>query len=121
MKVELLFNYKKKFRFKSLNKWFLRTNLKEPKSPFSKYFIYHYFYHGIFMFGNDSVSSSLLETLMFSLDDQKVVQDRGRIEFRITTGTGLVIQNEFEIVTQKWKNKSSTIELKTHSETSASS
>ena len=121
MKVELLFNYKKKFRFKSLNKWFLRTNLKEPKSPFPKYFIYHYFYHGIFMFGIDSVSSSLLETLMFSLDDQKVVQDRGRIEFRITTGTGLVIQNEFEIVTQKWKNRSSTIELKTQSETSASS
>ena len=44
-----------------------------------------------------------------SLDDPQMVQEKGRIEFLVSTGTGLV--------TRKWKSKSLTIELVTRSKT----
>ena len=43
---------------------FLWTILQEHKSPFSSHIIYHYFYASFFMFGIDSVSSSLFEKLI---------------------------------------------------------
>ena len=65
LKGELLFNYKKNFRLKSLNtRFFLRTILQEHKSQFSSYIIYHYFRPGIFMFGIYSLSNSLPEKLI---------------------------------------------------------
>ena len=44
-----------------------------------------------------------------SLDDPQMVQEKGRIEFLVSTGTGLVTRN--------WKSKILTIELVTRSKT----
>ena len=60
--MELLFNYKKKFSLKSLNtQGFFVNNFTRTQEPVSSYIEYDCFYPGIFMFGIDSVISSLLE------------------------------------------------------------
>ena len=64
-KGELLLNYKKTFRLKSLiARSFLGSILQEHKSPFFSAIIY-YFYSGIFIFGIDPVSRSLFEKLIW--------------------------------------------------------